>query len=105
LKVFCGESVPKQGAVPGAAMPIQTFGDFLGFNSHYHIVCTEGCFYGSGMFGVRPTLKLKNLEMMFRHKAFNIPIFKGKSHKNCRHTGILAAFWFAPRGWKRGMAI
>ncbi len=97
--------MPKQGAVPGAAMPIQTFGDFLGFNPHYHIVCTDGYFYGSGMFGVRLTFKLKNLEMMFRHKVFNIPIFIGKPHEHCRHTRFLAAFWYAPRGLKRGMAI
>ncbi|MDI9569908.1 MAG: transposase [Pseudomonadota bacterium] len=30
---------------------MQTFGDFLGFNPHCHILVTDGCFYGTrGMF-------------------------------------------------------
>jgi len=33
----------KEDAVPGAAIAIQTFGDFLGFNPHTHILISDGC--------------------------------------------------------------
>ncbi|MCZ6479448.1 MAG: transposase [candidate division NC10 bacterium] len=36
--------------MPGAVITMQTFGDFLGFNPHCHILCTDGCFNGKGMF-------------------------------------------------------
>ena len=42
--------MPEEDAVPGAVIAIQSFGDFLGFNPHLHILCTDGCFYGNGMF-------------------------------------------------------
>ena len=38
--------------MPGAVSAIQTFGDVLGFNSHLHILATDGYFYGNGMFRV-----------------------------------------------------
>jgi hypothetical protein len=42
---------------------VQTFGDFLGFNPHCHILVTDGCFYGyKSMFRVSPPLELKKLE-------------------------------------------
>jgi hypothetical protein len=34
---------------PSPAIAIQSFGDFLGFNPHGHILLTDGCFYGNGM--------------------------------------------------------
>jgi Putative transposase. len=40
---------------PGVVIAIQTFGDFLGFNPHGHILVTDGCFYGKkGMFRLAP---------------------------------------------------
>jgi hypothetical protein len=40
---------------PGAVIAIQTFGDFLGFNPHCHILVTDGCFYGDSDVPRRPT--------------------------------------------------
>ena len=58
---------------------MQTFGDFLGFNPHCHILVTDGCFYGRrGMFRVAPPLELKKLETIFRHKVLRMLISKGK---------------------------
>ena len=54
LKEFFQEATPEEDAVPGATVAIQSFGDFLGFNPHLHILGTDGCFYGGGMF--RPAL-------------------------------------------------
>jgi len=49
LKAFFQETVPEEDAVLGAVIAIQGFEDFLGFNPHVHILCTDGCFYGNGM--------------------------------------------------------
>jgi len=54
--------VSEESSVPGAVIAIQSFGDFLGFNPHLHILGTDGCFYGNGMFRVAPSFKLKDLE-------------------------------------------
>ena len=79
LKVFIQGSVPEKEPVPGAVIAVQTFGDFLGFNPHCHILLTDGCFYGEkGMFRVAPPLELKKLEAIFRHKVFKMLLKKGK---------------------------
>ena len=49
LKLFLKETVSEEEAVPGAVIAIQSFGDFLGFNSHLHVLVSDGCFYGQGM--------------------------------------------------------
>jgi ribosomal protein S27E len=68
LKVFLQEAVPEKKPVPGAVIAIQTFGDFLGFSPHCHVLVTDGCFYGDrGMFRVAPPFDLKKLETIFRH--------------------------------------
>ena len=56
---------------------MQTFGDFLGYNPHTHILVTDGCFYGdSGTFRVSPPLELKKLEALFRHNVFGMLLDK-----------------------------
>ncbi len=45
----------KQGVIydyanPGAVIAVQTFGDFLNFNPHLHIIATDGCFFGNDGF-------------------------------------------------------
>ena len=49
LKLFFQEAVPEEDVVLGAVVAIQSFGDFLGFNSHLHVLCSDGCFYWEGM--------------------------------------------------------
>ncbi len=79
LKVFIQQAVPEKEPIPGAVIAMQTFGDFLGFNPHCHILLTDGCFYGNkGMFRVAPPLELKKLEAIFRHKVFKMLMKKGK---------------------------
>jgi len=79
LKVFIQEAVPEKEPIPGAVIAMQTFGDFLGFNPHCHILLTDGCFYDKrGMFRVAPPLELKKLEAIFRHKVFKMLLKKGK---------------------------
>ena len=52
LKAFLQIAVPEQAATPGAGIAIQTFGDFLNFNPHCHILCEAGRFLESGAFKV-----------------------------------------------------
>ena len=62
-----------------AVIAMQTFGDFLGYNPHAHILVTDGCFYGNkGMFRVAPPLELKKLEAVFQHKVLRMLLSKGK---------------------------
>jgi hypothetical protein len=62
LKEFFQEARAEEDAVPGGAVAIQSFGDFLGFNPHLQILGTDGCFYGDGMFRVAPRFETKHLE-------------------------------------------
>ena len=79
LKIFLQDAVPEDDPVPGAVIAMQSFGDFLGFNPHLHILVTDGCFYGDdGMFRVSPPFELKKLEALFRHKVLRMLLNKGK---------------------------
>jgi hypothetical protein len=69
MKVFLQEAVSENEPIPGAVIAIQSFGDFLGFNPHCHILVTDGRFYGNGMFRVAPPLELKKLLVPFRVEA------------------------------------
>jgi hypothetical protein len=89
LKVFLQEAVPEKEPVPGTIIAVQTFGDFLGFNPHCHILVTAGCFYGNkGMFRVAPPLELKKLEAIFQHKIFGMLLAKGKITKVLRQPHL-----------------
>ena len=78
LKEFFKETVPEKDAVPGAVIAIHTFGDFLGWHPHLHVLCTDGCFYGNGMFRVAQLFEIKHLEEIFRHKVFKLLLKKEK---------------------------
>jgi len=96
LKVFIQDAVPENYPIPGAVIAMQTFGDFLGFNPHCHILVTDGCFYGNkGMFRVAPPLELKKLDAIFQHKVFKMLLSRGKITKEMiamlatwRHSGF-----------------
>jgi hypothetical protein len=78
LRMFFRETVPKRGAVPGAVIAIQTFGDFLGFHPHCHVLCTDGCFYGKGVFRVAPRSDPKDLRAVFEHRVLRMLLSRGK---------------------------
>ena len=108
LKTFFQEAVPEEDAVPGAVIAIQSFGDFLGFNSHLHVLASDGCFYGQGLFRVAPRFETKDLEMIFRHKVFKMMLSKGKSPapqeqtitgRSGRHADVMAPFGFQCLLW------
>jgi hypothetical protein len=67
LKVFLQKAVHENDPMPGTVIAMETFGDFLGYHSHTHILVSDGCFYGNkGMFRVAPPLELKKLEAIPR---------------------------------------
>jgi len=103
LKQFFREAIPEEGAVPGAVVAIHSFGDFLGWHPHLHVLCTDGCFCGNDMFRVAPLFELKHLEEIFpakdgifdRHKVFKMLLSKGKITEDLvdmlmkwRHSGF-----------------
>jgi hypothetical protein len=54
------------------------FGDFLGFHPHCHVLCTEGCFYGKGVFQVVLRFDPKNLRAISKHRVLSMLLSKGK---------------------------
>jgi hypothetical protein len=80
--------VPEKGATSrqGGIVAIQSFGDFLQFHPHLHVLCSDGCFYGDGMFRVAPRIDTKPLAEIFpakdgifdRHEVFKMLLSKGK---------------------------
>ena len=53
--------------------------DFQNFNSHLHVICTDGCFYGKGSFKTCPTTpNPKDLEDLFRYEIFKMLKSEGK---------------------------
>ena len=103
LKAFYTTGVGDSKAVPGAVVAIQTFGDFpQGFHPHLHILVSDGCFHGNGMFSVSPTADTKALEQIFRHKVLKMLVAKGKITQDMimlldkwRHSGFNV--FFGPR--------
>ena len=87
--------VDENESVPGASIAIQTFGDFLGFNPHTHVLISDGCFYGEGTFKVAPKFHLKDLEALFQHKVLKILLKRSEITKDLismllswRHSGF-----------------
>jgi Putative transposase len=76
--VHLKSTAPGEDGVLGAVIAIQTFGDFLGFNPHCHILSTDGCFCGTGAFQVARVVVRKDLEEIFRHNVFKMLLSEGK---------------------------
>lgn len=50
LSEYLKASVTVNDPVPGCVIAVQTFGEFLNFNPHLHIISTDGCFCPDGSF-------------------------------------------------------
>ncbi|MDD4295920.1 MAG: transposase [Ruminiclostridium sp.] len=60
-----------KNATPGIVCVIQTFGDFLNFNSHLRIIATDGCFNDNNDFMVGFTPNAEILIPAFQQAVFN----------------------------------
>ena len=78
LEEFFQTALPGTGVEPGAVVAAQTFGDFLNFNPHCHILCTDGGFFEGGAFRVAQALETETLEKLFQHKVLKMLLRKGK---------------------------
>ena len=94
-RIFFGETVPQRRAVLGAVITIQMFGDFLGFHPHCHVLCTDGCFYGTGVFRVAPRFDPKDLRVIFEHRVLRMLLSRGRITRDLialirswRHSGF-----------------
>jgi len=65
------------------------------FHPHLHVLCSDGCFYGEGLFRVAPAFKLKDLEKLFRDKVLTMLLRKKKITRELirmldgwRHSGF-----------------
>jgi len=72
-----------------------SFGDFLGFNPHLHVLISDGCFHESGMLTVAPGIDRKILKRLFRHQMLRMLLKNGKITRDMialldkwRHTGF-----------------
>ena len=68
----------EEEAMPGAVIAVQTFGDFLNFNPHLHIIATDGCFINDGIFMNGITPNASDLEIPFRREVLDMLKHDGK---------------------------
>jgi len=78
VKDYYTSTCRKEGANPAAVAVIQTFGDYLSFNPHIHMLAADGCFGGDGLF-YAPSINIDtaSLEKLFVHKIFKMLLRKG----------------------------
>ena len=95
LKTLYTIGVRDKKVLSGAVVAVQTFGDFLGFHPHLHILVSDGCFHENGMFSVSPAVDTKALEQIFRHNVLKMLLAKDKITQDMvalldkwRHTGF-----------------
>jgi hypothetical protein len=63
---------------PAAVAVIQTFGDYLSFNPHMHVLAADGCFGKDSFFYASPiNINTESLEKLFIHKIFTMLLKKG----------------------------
>ncbi len=65
------------GGIPGIVMTIHTFGEYLDFHPHLHMLLADGLFVGSGLFYLLPDVSLKPLEKLFRARVITFLLDKG----------------------------
>ncbi len=65
-------------AKSGAAVAVQSLGDFQNFHPHLHVLATDACFYNDGAFMVCPAPKTDDLEELFRQEVFKMLKAEGK---------------------------
>ena len=95
LSAYLKQSVPFDDAAPGAAIAVHTFGDFVQYNPHLHLIATDGCFSGGGTFGKGPEPVAKDLEELFRYEVLKMLKAEGKINDavienmlSWRHSGF-----------------
>jgi hypothetical protein len=81
LSNYLKEIVTFKNATPGIVCAVQTFGDFLNFNPHLHIVATDGCFNKNKDFMIGLSPKAEDLIPAFKQAIFKLLLKEGKISK------------------------
>ncbi len=104
MSAFLKSAVPRDGAVPGASIAIQTYGDFLNPNPHLHAIATDGCFLPDNSFVGVPGFHAEDLEEAFQYEVLKMLKKEGKINDaiienmlSWRHTGF--SVHIGPRIW------
>ena len=95
LSFYLKQGVSLDDPEPGAVIAVQTFGDFLNFNPHLHIIATDGCFATGEEFMVGTVPDASNLIDLFRLEVFRMLEKAGKINDdiienmmNWHHSGF-----------------
>jgi ribosomal protein S27E len=101
LSVYLKQGVSLDDPNPGAVIAVQTFGDFLNFNPHLHIIATDGCFDQDGGFMVGTVPDASLLEELFRPQVFSMLKKEGKINDAMHHSGFNVYCGKSIRPWDR----
>jgi hypothetical protein len=95
LNLYLAQGVTYNDAKAGAAVAVQSFGDFQNFHPHLHILSTDGCFYNDAAFMVCTPPNIGELEELFRYEVFKMLKAESKitdvvieNMMNWRHSGF-----------------
>ena len=87
----------RRGGLAGMILFVQTFGDFVNFNPHIHVLAADGAFDAEGGFTVLPPVPRKVLEPWFRAEVLALLRREGLVTESLarkmlawRHTGFSA---------------
>ena len=78
LNLYLTQAIPYDNAKAGAAIAVQSFGDFQNFHPHLHVLATDGCFYNDTAFMVCPPPDTGALEKLFRYEVLKMLKAEGK---------------------------
>jgi len=95
LSTYLKQRTGDDDAAPGAAIAVQSFGDFLKYNPHLHLLATDGCFDSNSGFLVDTDPRADDLHDLFRYEVFKLLKSEGKitdgvidNMMNWRHSGF-----------------
>jgi len=81
--------------IPGAVMAIHTFGEYLDFHPHLHVLVADGLFVRGGWFHVLPETGVRPLEELFRARLITflldeglLPLERAQMLRSWRHSGF-----------------
>jgi len=78
LSCYLEHGVSLEDSKQAAVIAVQTFGDFLNFNPHLHIIATDGCFGKDGSFMAGIVPNASHLEPLFRLEVLKMLKHEGK---------------------------
>jgi hypothetical protein len=78
LNLYLTQAIPYDNAKAGAAIAVQSFGDFQNFHPHLHVLATDGCFYNDTAFMVCPPPDTGAIEKLFRYEVLKMLKAEGK---------------------------